>query len=91
MMEYTQMTKEQLLDEKKQLISEYEAVKAKGLHLDMSRGKPDAKQLDLSEDMLRVLDDPRACLSPAGADYRNYGFVDGTPEAKALFSALMEP
>ena len=90
MMEYTQMTKEQLLDEKKQLISEYEAVKAKGLHLDMSRGKPDAKQLDLSEDMLRVLDDPRACLSPAGADYRNYGFVDGTPEAKALFSALME-
>lgn len=45
MMEYTQMTKEQLLDEKKQLISEYEAVKAKGLHLDMSRGKPTQSSL----------------------------------------------
>ena len=47
---YTEMTKEQLLDEKKVLEERYNAFKAKNLKLDMSRGKPCKEQLDLSMD-----------------------------------------
>ena len=49
---YSEMTKEQLLDEKKALDERYNAFKAKNLKLDMSRGKPCKEQLDLSMGML---------------------------------------
>ena len=61
----------------------YQAAKAKALDLDMTRGKPCAEQLDLSLPLLH-------CLGPAdyraadGTDTRNYGLVDGLPEAKQL-------
>ena len=45
---YSEMTKEQLLDEKKALDERYNAFKAKNLKLDMSRGKPCKEQLNLS-------------------------------------------
>jgi len=89
-MNYAQMTKEQLMDEEKRLKEKYEEYKARGLSLDMSRGKPDTNQLDLSIAMLDILTGKEACLSANGTDYRNYGFTDGTPEAKALFSELLE-
>ena len=49
---YTEMTKEQLLDEKKVLEERYNAFKAKILNLDMRIGKPCKEQIDLSFDML---------------------------------------
>ena len=45
---YSEMTNEELLAEKKQLKKRYDAFKARGLQLDMSRGKPGKDQLDLS-------------------------------------------
>ena len=55
------------------------------LILDMSRGKPEKAQLDLSDDLLKNL----AVTGTNGSqDYRNYGILDGIPEAKKLFADL---
>lgn len=85
---YTEMNKEQLAAEKTSLEKQYEAYKAKGLKLDMSRGKPAPEQLDLSIDMLlHCLDGDYK--SSNGIDCRNYGVLDGIPEAKALFTEML--
>ena len=57
MIPYPQMDKPALSAELETVTKAYEAVKAKGLKLDMSRGKPGKLQLDLSNDMLKVLSD----------------------------------
>lgn len=88
-MNYSQMSREQLLAKKQQLISEYESKKALGLSLDLSRGKPGAKQLDLLTGMLDCISKSEECRSD-GVDYRNYGLLDGIPEAKTLFSDLLD-
>ncbi len=85
---YTQMTKEQLSAEKQKLEKEYDAYKAKGLKLDMSRGKPAPEQLNLSLDMLLHCLDGNY-KSSNGIDCRNYGVLDGIPEAKALFTKML--
>lgn len=85
---YTQMNKEQLLAEKDALLKQYDEYKAKGLKLDMSRGKPAPEQLDLSIDMLlHCLDGDYK--SSNGIDCRNYGILDGIPEAKKLFEEML--
>src|SRR5688572_4760622 len=63
--------------------------KDKKLSLDMTRGKPCAEQLDLSNDMMAVLG-PGSYRAQDGTDTRNYGGLDGLPEAKALFSEFLE-
>lgn len=68
------------------LIERYEAFKARGLRLDMSRGKPEARQLDLSLPMLEPMD---SFVCEDGVDARNYGDPTGIPEAKRLFGALL--
>jgi len=86
---YTEMTKEQLSAEKASLEKQYADYKAKGLQLDMSRGKPAPEQLDLSIDMLlRCLDGDYK--SSNGIDCRNYGVLDGIPEAKKLFEEMLD-
>lgn len=85
---YTQMTREQLSAEKQKLEKEYDAYKAKGLKLDMSRGKPAPEQLNLSLDMLLHCLDGNY-KSSNGIDCRNYGVLDGIPEAKALFTEML--
>lgn len=85
---YTQMTREQLSAEKHKLEKEYDAYKAKGLKLDMSRGKPAPEQLNLSLDMLLHCLDGNY-KSSNGIDCRNYGVLDGIPEAKALFTEML--
>lgn len=84
---YTEMNKEQLSAEKAQLEKAYADYKAKGLKLDMSRGKPAPAQLDITMDMLNVLDGEYK--TEAGTDCRNYGVLDGIPEAKKIFMDIL--
>ncbi|MEG0614848.1 MAG: aminotransferase class I/II-fold pyridoxal phosphate-dependent enzyme [Oscillospiraceae bacterium] len=69
--------------------AEYDAFKSKGLNLDMSRGKPGADQLDLSMPMMDVLNSKSDMKTAAGVDTRNYGLLDGVPEAKTMFSQML--
>src|ERR1700744_3549346 len=68
--------------------AEYEAFRARGLKLDMPRAKPAADQLDLSEAML-TLPGNRDHFAEAGDDARNYGVLQGLPEARALFAPML--
>ena len=71
-----------------QMMERYGQAKARGLALDMSRGKPGADQLELSNALLDA-----ALLVPAqtetGVDCRNYGLLDGIPEAKRLCAQML--
>ena len=85
---YLNMTKEQLQAEIDTLMPEYEKVKVCGLKLDMSRGKPDPTQLNLSMDMLAQ--NPYDLIySRKGTDVRNYGELAGVDEAKELFGEIL--
>ena len=88
-MQYSQMSREQLLAELSALNEKYEAVKAKGLKLDMSRGKPGADQLSLTENVLSAVTKNEECFAENGFDCRNYGELDGIPEAKKLFAEIL--
>ena len=86
---YLSMSAAELKAELEKVTKEYEELKAQGLSIDMSRGKPGADQLDISDGMLKVLDDGNfKCES--GLDVRNYGVLDGIPECKKLFADLLE-
>ncbi|MGN0576393.1 MAG: aminotransferase class I/II-fold pyridoxal phosphate-dependent enzyme [Ruminococcus sp.] len=87
-MELMKMNKEQLLEFKRSTEAEYEDFKAQGLSLDMSRGKPSAEQLELSMDMINVLDG-EVLKTETGFDCRNYGVLDGIPEAKRLLAPML--
>lgn len=89
MISYAKMTKEQLSEEKEVLQKQYDQYCAMGLKLDMSRGKPGSKQLDLSMDMLTNMKDVVDVKDETGFDTRNYGILDGIPEAKRLFSQMI--
>ncbi len=84
---YSSMSREQLLELQAELKKEYESYLAMGLALDLSRGKPGVEQLDMLAGILGVISHADDCRSPAG-DYRNYGILDGIPEAKRMFSDL---
>lgn len=88
-MQYKEMSKEELLQLKSELDERYEEAKSKGLALDMSRGKPSAKQLNVSLDMLDVINSSSELISENGTDCRNYGVLDGIPEAKRLMAEMM--
>ncbi len=89
-MSYQQMSREELLGLKEKLNEKYEEIKAKGLSLDMSRGKPSVAQLDIAMGMMDVLDGHSDMRSENGVDTRNYGSLDGIPEAKKLMADMME-
>ena len=87
---YKDLSREELLEIKKKLEKEFDKVKAQGLHLDMSRGKPSKAQLDLSMGMMDVLTSDSDLVCSEGVDCRNYGVIDGIKEAKQLFADMME-
>ena len=87
---YASMDTEELKALKAQLEEEYAQIKAKGLSLNMARGKPAAAQLDLSMPMLTCVADRADCTDEDGADCRNYGIIDGIPEAKALLASMLD-
>ena len=87
---YTELTRKELLDLQKELQAEYQSEKDKGLKLDISRGKPSKAQLDLSMPMLDVINSSSDMTTENGTDVRNYGLLDGIPEAKKLMGDMMD-
>ena len=88
MKSYLEMTAAERGAELAALQEQYKAACAKGLRLDMSRGKPDATQLNLSMRMLEQ--NPYDLIySRKGTDVRNYGELAGVDEAKELFAELL--
>ncbi|MFR2188066.1 MAG: aminotransferase [Blautia sp.] len=87
---YKDRSREELLQEKELLEAKFQEIKGKGLKLDMSRGKPSAAQLDLSMGMMDVLNSTTDLKCSVGVDCRNYGVLDGIPEAKELLADMTE-
>ena len=89
MKKYTEMSETELKEQLAVLTKEYEAAKAKGLKLDMSRGKPSPAQLDVSNEILDVVNSETGCISDSGTDCRNYGIMEGIPEARQLMGEFL--
>ena len=87
---YTSMSKEELQQLQEELSKAYEEAKGKGLKLDMSRGKPSAAQLSLSNSLLDVLNSESDYKAADGTDCRNYGVLEGLPEARKLMADMMD-
>ncbi|MBR6258090.1 MAG: aminotransferase class I/II-fold pyridoxal phosphate-dependent enzyme [Lachnospiraceae bacterium] len=90
MKSYKEMSKEELKAELEGLNAEYQKYLAMNLTLDMSRGKPCKEQLDISMEMMDVLNSKVDLRCEDGTDCRNYGCLDGIPEAKQLLGDMME-
>lgn len=89
MKSYQQMNREELISEKQRLDGALADYRAKGLKLNMARGKPGAEQLALTMPMLDVLTSESDCMAEGGIDCRNYGELTGIPEAKRLFGEML--
>lgn len=87
---YKALSREELKQVKEELEQQFAEVRARGLKMDMSRGKPSAEQLELSVGMLDTVNSKSSLLCENGMDARNYGILDGIPEAKKLFADIME-
>jgi DNA-binding transcriptional MocR family regulator len=81
----TELKQEELRALRNQVRAEYEDFRARGLALDMTRGKPSPEQLDLANGLL-ALPGSGDYFAEAGDDTRNYGLLQGLPEARVLFS-----
>ncbi len=89
MKKYTEMSETELKEQLAVLTKEYESAKAKGLKLDMSRGKPSPAQIDVSNEILDVVNSKTGCISDSGTDCRNYGIMEGIPEARQLMGDFL--
>ncbi len=89
-MNYFSMSKDALMAEKKALDAQYQAILNQKLSLDLSRGKPGKEQLDLLNDLPGCLNEDSGFSAENGFDCRNYGILDGIPEAKRLFADLLQ-
>jgi len=89
MLPYRLLEREALQHEYQTLLEEFKAYSSLGLSLNMARGKPDTAQLDLTQEILTSFLTPADCLAEDGTDCRNYGLLDGIPEAKRLFASLL--
>ena len=88
-MEFSKMDRGTLNALLTSLQEEYRGETEKGYSLDLSRGKPGARQLDLLEGMLDCIRTSGDCRTEDGYDCRNYGVLDGIKEAKRLFAELL--
>ncbi|MBQ6865533.1 MAG: aminotransferase, partial [Clostridia bacterium] len=86
---YASLTKDEQRAELKALQEKYAEIKAKGLSLNMARGKPSSEQLDIVSDMLTVLSKAEDCYD-GKLDVRNYGELLGIPSARALFADILD-
>lgn len=84
----TQLTSDDATTASRRFKQEYEAFKAKGLKLDLTRGKPSAAQLDLSAALLS-LPGENDFVGEGAIDTRNYGGLQGLSEARRLFATMV--
>ena len=89
MKSYKTMSNDELKKEKEALSSAFNVFKAKGLSLNMARGKPGKEQLALSMPMLDIVNSKSSCMAEGGVDCRNYGELGGIIDAKKLFGEYM--
>ncbi|HIU24419.1 aminotransferase [Olsenella sp. Marseille-QA0557] len=85
---YANMSVDQLNQEISWLEDEVERLRGLNLSLDMSRGKPNPEQIDLSRPMLNTLTNV-SDLTDKGVDAANYGCPDGLPSARALAAEIL--
>ncbi|MFP7255776.1 aminotransferase class I/II-fold pyridoxal phosphate-dependent enzyme [Terribacillus goriensis] len=90
MANYQDLSNEALQQKYNTLQDAYEAIASQRLQLDMSRGKPCTEQLDLSQPMLDIITSSSTVKTENGTDARNYGVLDGIPEAKAFFASILD-
>ncbi|MEV6868231.1 aminotransferase class I/II-fold pyridoxal phosphate-dependent enzyme [Streptosporangium subroseum] len=81
------MTLDELIAQRDDALRDYEALVRRGLSLDLTRGKPSARQLDLASRMLTL---PSGHKAADGTDCRNYGGLQGLPELRAIFSGSLQ-
>ncbi|TCO50466.1 DNA-binding transcriptional MocR family regulator [Kribbella antiqua] len=81
------MSVDELIAQRDRARQDYEALVAKGLKLDLTRGKPSPRQLDLADGMLAAVD---RAVSADGVDLRNYGGLEGLPELRAIFTEALQ-
>jgi len=86
---YSEMSREEREKELALVKEQFEELKARGLSLNMARGKPGKLQLDMVSDIFNVFQKPEDFLSD-GVDSRNYGEVTGLPAAKRLFAEILD-
>lgn len=89
MQKYQELSRDELEGLQRELLGRYEDFRQKGLKLNMSRGKPDGRQLDLSAGILDAVNSKTSCLASDGVDCRNYGDFDGIPECKAIICDML--
>jgi len=85
---YSKLSEQERKAEYAQLLKTFEELKARGLNLNMARGKPGKAQLDLVSDIFGLMQDPADYVSD-GIDVRNYGELSGIPAAKRLFADIL--
>ena len=86
---YKEMSKDELVSLKAELDKKFEEAKSKGLKLDMSRGKQSTAQLDMTMGVIGTLDSGSELRTLDGVDCRNYGLLEGIPEARHLLGDMM--
>ena len=87
MKNFQSLKKEELKSIYDKLSAEYQAYQERGLSLDLSRGKPNSDQIDVSQAILATPLEREECFAKSGMDARNYG--EGLPEMKEFFSSLL--
>ena len=90
MKKYSEMTAQELGQERAALAEEYRRYQMMELNLNMARGLPCREQLDLSMGMMDALYSGADLSCEDGTDCRNYGVLDGIHEAKVLLGGMME-
>ena len=87
-MDYMALSAAEWQQEYDKVSAEYESWKAKGLKLNMARGKPSKQQLDLVSGILTALTSAEECVDN-GVDARNYGELKGLESARKLFADIL--
>lgn len=88
-MNYFNCSAQELEQEYATLKKQYEDNKGKGLNLNMARGKPGKAQLDLSTELLDVINSKSEFIGSDGMDCRNYGILEGIDECRKFFGEIL--
>jgi DNA-binding transcriptional MocR family regulator len=79
-------TADEMADFQREQQAAYDALRERGLRLDLTRGKPSSAQLDLSDGLLSL---PDRATTASGVDTRNYGGLEGIVEIREIFAELL--